>query len=109
MSAQTIAIPPNYKIVEMQQMSVTTTRAVLVAYSASGPFKGRCESIFIQAMSTNSGTITVGNSAVTSGGAGIELVAGGNITLPCNDRGFWYVIASTGTQKLNVIYQAEVN
>ena len=111
MSAQTIAIPPNYTNIEIQQMSVATSASVLPAFSTTGPFKNvsRCESIFVQAPATNSATITLGKSGVTAGGAGIELVAGGNITLPCNDRGFWYAISASGTQKLNVVYQGAVN
>lgn len=111
MSAQIIAIPPNYTNVEIQQMSVTTSATVIPAFSTTGPFKNasRCESIFVQAPATNSATITLGKSGVTAGGAGIELVAGGNITLPSNDRSFWYAISASGTQKLNVIYQGSIN
>lgn len=109
MSAQTIAISPNYKNLDIHQLSVTTTESALPAFTVDGPIKGRCESIFVQALSTNTGTITLNATGVTSGAAGIELAAGSNVVLPCNDRSFWYAIASTGTQKLNVIYQGGVN
>lgn len=109
MSAQTISISPNYKYLDIHQISVTSTEQAFPAFTVDNPVKGRCESIFVQALSTNTGTITLNETGVVSGGAGIELPAGANAILPLNDRGFWYAIASSGTQKLNIIYQSGVN
>ncbi len=110
MSAQTIAIPSHYKNIVIKRQVVSTTATVLTALSPTADVvKGRPENIFVQALSTNSGPITIGNSAVTAGGAGIELVAGANVNLPSNQIGFWFVVCASGTQQLNISYQSGVN
>jgi hypothetical protein len=110
MSAQTIAIPSHYKNNVIKRQVVNTTATVLTALvPVTDAITGRPENIFVQALSTNSGPITLGNSAVTAGGAGIELVAGANVNLPSNEIGFWFVVCASGTQQLNIVYQSGVN
>lgn len=105
MSAQLLAISPHYKAVTPKQQSVTTTAAQIPQLAATDAVKGTPDNIFVQALSTNTGIITISNTAsVTAGGAGIELPAGANINLPTHNAGEWYAIASAGTQKLNVTY-----
>jgi hypothetical protein len=69
----------------------------------------RLHNIFVQALSTNTGKITIKNkNDVTAGGAGIELAAGANYNLPSNNSAEWYIIGSAASQVLNILYSNEV-
>jgi hypothetical protein len=104
MSAQSIAISPHYQKLVFKQQTITASAVAFTAIAASDNM-AKAENIFVQAKSTNSGPITIGNSSVTAGGAGIELAPGANANLPAFTAGFWYAIG-TLNDKLNITYQA---
>lgn len=107
--AKNISLAPHYKKNVFKQQSVTGTAAVLTPLASGDAIVGRPENIFLQAVSTNTAPIYVSNSSgVTAAGASIELVAGANLNLPAHDYANWYAIATSGTQKLNIVYQASV-
>ena len=65
------------------------------------------DNIILQAPSTNTGPITICNfTPAVAGGRGIEIPAGGNVSLPNFNPAEWYVVSTAGTQKLNIMYQA---
>jgi hypothetical protein len=101
---------PHFRLNVPKQQIVTTTSTPMVALNALvDPIKGKPDNIFIQALSTNTAPIIISpaNPAV-AGGAGIELPAGGNVSLPSLNPADWYVISSANGQKLNVTYQAGI-
>lgn len=106
MSALNLTVGSKFKNNVIKRQSVTTSAVVLTALAASDSIKGEPEQIFVQALSTNSGPITIGASGVTAGGAGIELVAGANTVLPSHTISDWFVIAGA-TQALNIIYSSK--
>lgn len=87
-----------------KQQTVPSTAAVITPPTL-GDAVVKPESIFLQALSTNTESIFVGfTSGVTAGGAGIELPAGANINLPSLRYGSIYVISASGGQALNIVY-----
>lgn len=107
--AKNISLAPHYKYNVFKQQTVTTSAVVITSLSSSDVIKGRPENIFVQALSTNTSPIYIANSSgVTAAGASIELVAGANLNLPAHDFANWYVICTSGSQKLNIVYQANV-
>lgn len=58
--------------------------------------------IMVQAPSTNTASIFLGDSAVTTS-TGIELEPGKGVTLPIQDEGTVYGIVASGTQNLRVL------
>ncbi|NDC25666.1 MAG: hypothetical protein EBZ49_16265 [Proteobacteria bacterium] len=90
----------------IKQQTANGTAAVLSPLVLGDAVKN-AEQIFVQALSTNTGRITIGtSSSVTAGGAGIELVAGANTVLPSHISTDWYVIASAAGQVLNIVYSS---
>lgn len=62
------------------------------------------EQIFVQALSTNTASIFISLVGVTAGGAGFELPAGANLSLPSNIPSLWYAVSASAGQKLNITY-----
>lgn len=107
--AKNISLAPHYKYNVFKQQTVTTSAAVVTPLAASDAIVGRPENIFVQALSTNTSPIYISNSSgVTAAGASIELTAGANLNLPAQDYANWYAICTSGSQKLNIVYQAQV-
>lgn len=107
--SKNISLAPHYKKQVFKQQTVSTGAAQLTQLASSDVIKGRPENIFLQALSTNTAPIYVANSnGVTAAGASIELTAGSNLNLPGHDAANWYVIATSGSQKLNIVYQSDV-
>ena len=110
MSAIQLTTQGHYAKVVQKQQSVTTTSAQLTQIASSDAIKGTPSNIFLQALSTNTGIITVYNANPSvAAGAGFEMTAGTNINLPTVNAGEWYVVASAGTQKLNITYGAGIS
>lgn len=105
MGAQATISVAKYDDVDEHQLSVGTS---LVPFPAPREGFGLAiENIFIQALPTNSGTITVAttNANPTAGGAATAILsAGQNINLPINQYTRWQAIGSGGTQVLNIVY-----
>ena len=103
MAAQVLSIPAHYENLVIKQQTVTTTQAALTPLVVVTDAIKKPENILVQALSTNTAPIYIGATGLTAGGAAIELAAGANINLPSNDFA-WFVIATSGSQKLNIIY-----
>lgn len=108
MSALTLAINPNYNINDLKQLTVGTSQVAFPSLTTGIGFTGRPERIFVQALSTNSGTIMIGKTGVASDGSagGWQLVAGANMNLPITDLSVLYAIGSGAGQKLQITYQS---
>ena len=105
MAALSFTVGARFKQNVIKQQTVGTASAALTPLVLTDSVKNP-EQIFVQAPSTNTGKITIGLSGVTSGGAGIELVAGANTVLPSHNPSDWFVIADGAGQKLNIIYSS---
>jgi hypothetical protein len=106
MPALTLTTGARFKQNVIKQQTVGTAAAVLSPLVLGDAVKGS-EQIFVQALSTNTGKITIGTSSgVTAGGAGIELVAGANTVLPSHTSTDWYIIGSAAGQVLNIVYSS---
>ena len=106
MSALNLTVSSKFKNNTIKQQTVGGT-AVALSSVVLGDAVKTPEQIFVQALSTNTGRITIGTSAgVTAGGAGIELVAGANTVLPSHTPGDWFVIGSAAGQVLNIVYSS---
>lgn len=103
MSAQILSIPSHYKNLVFKQQTVTTSESALTPLVPVTDIIKKPENILVQALSTNTAPIYLAGTGVTAGGAAIELAAGANINLPSNDQA-WFAIATSGSQKLNIIY-----
>lgn len=71
------------------QQTVTNTAAALSSQSLT-------QGIIIEALSTNTVSVFVGNSGVTTSN-GIELPAGASVTLPINNANLIYVICASSS------------
>ena len=94
--------PVHYLNEDHHQMSVSTVAPIVAPIAP-------ClhpENIFVQAHPSNTGNVIIGKSNVAADGSagGYVLPAGANMNLPVFKNSYYYVIASTGTQKLQVIY-----
>jgi hypothetical protein len=106
MAALTLSVSSKFQFNTSKQQVVGASAAPLQALSITDAVK-QPEQIFVQALSSNTGKITIGfSSGVTAGGAGIELVAGANTVLPSHKVSDYYVIADGSNQKLNIIYSS---
>jgi hypothetical protein len=106
MPALNLTVGSRFKNNTIKQQTANGTAAVLTPVALGDAVKAP-EQIFVQALSTNTGRITIGTSSgVTAGGAGIELVAGANTVLPSHISTDWYVIASAAGQVLNIVYSS---
>lgn len=105
MPALTLTTGAKFEKNTLKQQTVGTVAAALTPIALGDEVK-KPEQIFVQALSTNGGIITIGMVGVTNGGPGIELIAGANMVLPSHTAE-WYVIASIAGQKLNVMYSSE--
>jgi hypothetical protein len=105
MAALSLTVGARFKKNVIKQQTVGTVATGLTPLAISDSVK-QPEQIFVQALSGNTGKITIGLSGVTAGGAGIELIAGANTVLPSNTVGDWYVISDSSNQKLNIIYSS---
>ena len=104
----TINYDAKYKNNTAKQQTLTTSAVVLTPPALTDSVKNP-ENIFIQALSTNSSPFTIGfSSAVTSNGAGIQLVAGASINLPSHRFGEIYLISAAGGEKANIIYSSGI-
>ena len=94
-------------IQDLQQMTVGTSVLSLPTPSAASGIKNP-ERIFLQALSTNSGIIFVGEADVDSTGStgGFELPAGASFILPLRAASAYQVIATAAGQKLQVSFLA---
>jgi hypothetical protein len=106
MAALNLTVGSKFTNNTIKQQTVGGTAAALTPLAISDVVKGP-EQIFVQALSTNTGKITIGTSSgVTAGGAGIELVAGANTVLPSHVSTDWYIIGSAAGQVLNIVYSS---
>jgi len=106
MAGLNLTVSSKFKNNTIKQQTVGGTAAILSPVVLGDAVKTP-EQIFIQALSTNTGKITVGTSSgVTAGGAGIELVAGANTVLPSHISTDWYIIGSAAGQVLNIVYSS---
>ena len=106
MAALNLTVASKFKNNTIKQQTVGGT-AVVLSPLVLGDAVKNAEQIFVQALSTNTGRITIGTSgSVTAGGAGIELVAGANMVLPSHTSTDWYVIGSGAGQVLNIVYSS---
>jgi len=106
MAGLNLTVSSKFKNNTTKQQTVNGTAAVLSPLVLGDAVKN-AEQIFVQALSTNSGRITIGTSSgVTAGGAGIELVAGANTVLPSHISTDWYIIGSAAGQVLNIMYSS---
>jgi hypothetical protein len=105
MAALSLTVGSRFKENVIKQQTVGTSASPLAPLVLADAVK-RPEQIFVQALSGNTGKITIGHSGVTAGGAGIELIAGANTVLPSNDGSDWHVISDSSGQKLNIIYSS---
>lgn len=107
MAGLNLTVGSKFKNNTIKQQTVGGTAAALSPLVLGDAVKN-AEQIFVQALSTNTGRITIGTSAgVTAGGAGIELVAGANTVLPSHESTDWYIIGSAAGQVLNIVYSSE--
>ncbi len=95
-------------IADMQQVTVTGPAAQLPTPNVAEGIKTP-ERVILQALSTNTAPIFVkdaSNVATDGSTGGHELPAGSNIILPLSGGQYnlYYVIASAGSQKLQVTY-----
>lgn len=96
------------KIQDLQQLVVGTSAVALPAPDSASGVK-RPERIFLQALSTNSVSIFIGEADVTSSGStgGYEMPAGSSMVFPSRIWENFKAIASAANQKLQVSYLAE--
>lgn len=97
-------------IADMQQVTATTTASALPDVSVASGEKTP-ERVLIQSLSTNTAPVFIKNAddvAVDGSTGGHELPAGSNILLPLSGGLYksYFIIASTGSQKLQVTYLA---
>ncbi len=106
MSALSLTVSSKFKKNVCKQQSVGTSATALTALALTDEVVAP-EQIFVQALSGNTGKITIGRTnGVSAGGAGIELTAGQNTVLPSKKVSDWYVIATASSQLLNIIYSS---
>lgn len=106
MAGLNLTVSSKFKNNTIKQQTVGGTAAALSPLVLGDAVKN-AEQIFVQALSTNTGRITIGTSSgVTAGGAGIELVAGANTVLPSHISTDWYIIGSAAGQVLNIVYSS---
>lgn len=108
MAAQVLSVPAHYEFLAIKQQTVTTSQAALSPLVPLTDGIKKAENILVQALSTNTSPIYIGATGLSAAGAAIELTAGSNINLPSNDFA-WFVIATAGSQKLNIIYCSGVS
>ncbi len=104
----TLSIPGHYRANTMKLQSWTTS-AQITQLAATDAVKGRPINIFVQASPSNSGTITIANTNPAVSGTGIVLAAGANCNLPSNNPAEWYVVSSSGTNALVIVYSGQEN
>lgn len=106
MAALSLTVSSKFTNNTIKQQTIGGTAAVLTPVALGDAVKTP-EQIFVQALSTNTGKITIGTSSgVTAGGAGIELIAGANLVLPSHTSTDWYIIGSAAGQVLNIVYSS---
>ncbi len=109
MAAIVLSVPAHYQKIIFKQQTVGTSEVQITQLALPSDAFAKAENVLLQALSTNTGIITVGKTGVTNGGAGIEMVAGANISLPTHMLSEIYLIASGAGQKLNITYMTAAN
>lgn len=105
MSAQT----PLNSVCDMQQLSVTAGAPTQIPEPRVDSSVHQPERVVVQALSTNSAPIFMKNNIDVAGDGstgGYELPAGSNIMLPVTDYRDFYLISSSGTQTVQIIFIA---
>lgn len=69
---------------------------------AVGTIKDAYDGIVVQSLSTNTASVYIGDSTVTTG-TGLELEPGDGVNLPVQDSAQIYCISGTAGQKLRVM------
>lgn len=100
-----------YTIADMQQLTVTDGVAVQLPVATDGVRTP--ESVLLQSLSTNTNPVFVKDKndvAIDGSTGGHELPAGSNISLPLSGGNYreYYLISSSGDQKIQVTYLAGV-
>lgn len=101
---QNLVSAAHYSVIVHKQQTVGTSSAPLTPLSTPTDPMKMPEQIFVQALSTNTASIFIGDSTVAAGGAGLELPPGANLSLPSNIPSRWHVISASAAQKLNITY-----
>jgi hypothetical protein len=92
---------PGVKPLNGTQITATTTAAALAA-STAPPARFAMQGIIVQSIAANTQKVYVGGSGVTAT-TGIELAAGGSVTLPVFDPRDIYVISASGSQEVHYL------
>lgn len=85
--------------------ATTSAAALVTGDNTGGPSKRRAQGlgVLIKAMSTNSVSVFVGGSDVTTS-TGIELAAGASVTIEVDDPSKIYIICASSTPEVRFMY-----
>ncbi len=87
-----------------QQLKTLSAVTIATTATALGHGSGGAANagIMVQAPSSNTASVFIGDSAVTTS-TGLEIEPGKGITLPIQDEGTVYGVVASGTQDLRVL------